>query len=411
MNNHIPSHDEAKVIVDQLLGVDPNETLPPEEIVSLLNHAAQSATDRLKLARILSQNYSIIPIKPNGSKSPPIKWADYQHRIANETELSGFWSPDSTSGIAIICGLVSGNLLVLDFEVWDIFCSWLIKVKALGKVHFLKRCPIIHTPGNGAHVYLRLQSRPPAGQKLAERPSAENNRPETLIETRATGNYVLCPGSPAECHPTKRQYKLICGDLLDVPIISQEDLNQLLDLARSFDERPTGNEHNKNVKDKKQTLTWSDILKPHGYILVKTEKNGEQYWQKPNSSNGGQHITTNYEGSNMLYCFSSACQPFELNVSYEMIEVYALLNHSGNTAAAVEALTRQAINVPKRRPRLDDIGNAERFMRVCGLDVRWLVKFGKWLVWTGKRWEFDELELVLGLAKQVARSIFEEVNA
>lgn len=61
-------------------------------------------------------------------------------------------------------------------------------------------------------------------------------------------------------------------------------------------------------------------------------------------------------------------------------------------------------------PRLDDIGNAERFQNMFGTEVLWVKSLGKFFVWTGKNWVIDDLEKVLACAKQVARSIFEEAE-
>ena len=58
---------------------------------------------------------------------------------------------------------------------------------------------------------------------------------------------------------------------------------------------------------------------------------------------------------------------------------------------------------------LDDIGNAERLLRMFGQDVRWVQAMG-WLVWTGTHWEIDIQDKVLGLAKKVARSIVTEAK-
>lgn len=59
---------------------------------------------------------------------------------------------------------------------------------------------------------------------------------------------------------------------------------------------------------------------------------------------------------------------------------------------------------------LDDIGNAERLVSRFGDDIRWVASVKTWAVWNGKRWALDERDMALGLAKTVARSIYEEVK-
>lgn len=57
--------------------------------------------------------------------------------------------------------------------------------------------------------------------------------------------------------------------------------------------------------------------------------------------------------------------------------------------------------------RLTDMGNAHRFARLHGQDLRWVYEWS-WLVWTGKAWEFDRTGEVMRRAKQTALTFFAE---
>jgi putative DNA primase/helicase len=65
----------------------------------------------------------------------------------------------------------------------------------------------------------------------------------------------------------------------------------------------------------------------------------------------------------------------------------------------------------EERFNLTDLGNAERFVAQHGENVRYCYQWGKWLVWTGARWERDEAGKVHRLAKETVRSIYEEAAA
>ena len=67
---------------------------------------------------------------------------------------------------------------------------------------------------------------------------AESRDKKTLIETRGEGGYVVAPGSPLACHPLKQPYQLIRGDLTQIPTITPDERQILLNTARSFNERP-----------------------------------------------------------------------------------------------------------------------------------------------------------------------------
>jgi putative DNA primase/helicase len=57
-----------------------------------------------------------------------------------------------------------------------------------------------------------------------------------------------------------------------------------------------------------------------------------------------------------------------------------------------------------------DVGNAERFADQHGGDVRYCHPWGKWLVWDGQRWAFDNCGEVMRRAKRTARSIYVEAS-
>ncbi len=57
---------------------------------------------------------------------------------------------------------------------------------------------------------------------------------------------------------------------------------------------------------------------------------------------------------------------------------------------------------------LTDLGNSERFVADHGEGVRYCYPWGKWLVWTGARWERDDSGKVHRLAKETVRSIYRE---
>lgn len=60
---------------------------------------------------------------------------------------------------------------------------------------------------------------------------------------------------------------------------------------------------------------------------------------------------------------------------------------------------------------LTDLGNARRLVARHGQDLRFCHPWGKWLVWTGKRWKIDNTGAVLRLAKETVRSIYAEAAA
>ncbi len=175
---------------------------------------------------------SVIPIKADGSKAPDwtvlprdeegnAVWKPYQTRLPTLEEL-GRWFGDGTRGIAIVCGAVSGNLEVMDFDDLPSFDAWeQLAVKEYKQI--MGRLPIVATPDNGRHVYYRLLEAPKPSRKLAMTVGGE-----TLVEAKGEGGYVLAPGSPARCHPSGRYYRLLNGPpLTHIPTLEITDVNTL----------------------------------------------------------------------------------------------------------------------------------------------------------------------------------------
>jgi hypothetical protein len=108
------------------------------------------------------------------------QWKHWQtRRQPRDVLVTWLTRQSSLTGYAIICGAVSGNLVVLDFDDWPTFARcW--------KAHEWIRTTYTVKTGRGWHVYLRVDDLPASTTIHAHGGS---------IEVRANGNYVVGPGS------------------------------------------------------------------------------------------------------------------------------------------------------------------------------------------------------------------------
>lgn len=163
---------------------------------------AIQAGDLLEVARCyVRAGLSVLPVRADGSKGAAVKWAEFQERKPTDAELVQWFAPHKAVGVAVVCGKISGNLAVLDFESDAAWQRWRERAEALELVPLFAGFPLARTPKGGRHLYCRIKQQAVAGGKLAMR--AKN---ETLIEVRGEGHYVLAPGSPVACHPTNLPY-------------------------------------------------------------------------------------------------------------------------------------------------------------------------------------------------------------
>jgi hypothetical protein len=301
----------------------------------------------------LASGLSLLPIAVDGTKAPLAKllpligdvrrkevkpsWIPFQTRYVFSHEL-GAWM-DARAGVGIIGGHISGDLEIIDLDAPDLCQLWRDMVDEL-MPGLLDRLPCVLTPKQGWHVYYRCEVIE-ANQKLAE--TADGT---TLIETRGEGGYVIAPGSPLACHPLKKPYQLIRGDLTRIPPVSADERHILLNAARSFNERPqktvyqsqgsTSANGDRPGDDYNRRVHWHDLMTSIGCIA--TGRRGDAtLWRRPGKTTPGHSAITG-NGDDKLYVFSSNFSPFEPHTAYDRFGAYATWFHGGDLSAAAKAL-------------------------------------------------------------------------
>lgn len=164
--------------------------------------------------RYVAAGLSVIPVRADGSKAPDLpagEVAQYRERLPSEDELARWFASGRPVGVAVVCGKISGNLAVLDFESQTAWSGWLRRMTDLGRADLFDGFPVVRTPKGGRHLYCRIREGWAPGVKLARRGKAE-----TLIEVRGQGHYVLAPGCPPACHPLNLPYVFESKGWLDV---------------------------------------------------------------------------------------------------------------------------------------------------------------------------------------------------
>ena len=166
---------------------------------------AAAATDPATMARqYVRAGLSVIPIRTDATKAPACReWKTFQQRIATPAEIDRLFA--GSVGVAIVGGTVSADLEIIDVDDPDLVTPFVETVEA-HQPGLIDRLTRIRTPrvGGGCHFYYRCgQVEIPGNMKLAVAdPDRQHGSqtPETLIETRGEGGYVLAPDSPVACH-------------------------------------------------------------------------------------------------------------------------------------------------------------------------------------------------------------------
>jgi putative DNA primase/helicase len=317
-----------------------------------------SATARADAADYRRRGWSPIPIKPR-SKEPNLReLRPYLARKATQEEL-GAWS---WSGVGIVTGPVSG-VLVLDVDGPE--------GEAELQKHGHPVTPMVRTAGGGMHLYFNHPSQHVrTGIRVAPG-----------LDVKASGGYVVAPPSVG---PNGRAYEWIVSpedaDLADPPpwLIRLLERERPKGPAAPVGERIPLGERNKVLASLAGSMRRRGM--GEGEIAAALQVTNEQRCQPPLEAEEVEKIAASV-------------------ARYEPADNVISISANGHGGAR-----------PPRGYNLTDLGNAERFVRDHGEDVRYCYAWRKHLLWTGPRWQRDEVGGVHRLAKETVRSIYREAS-
>lgn len=309
------------------------------------------------------------------SKRPAIgSWKRFQSNLPAENTWHNW--PASANAICVLTGEVSGNLELIDFDFGaELFEAWkqLVSSAALG---LFERLVIEQSQSGGCHAFYRcLESEIDGNQKLAQRqlPAVDGNefnyRGKTvkprcvkghwvaevcLIETRGEGGLVLCDPSPG--------YRFTQLSFDDLPIVTAEERQLLLDAARTLNEvhrihRPPATKQNGSGQaqvgrpgdDYGERGEFRDVLRSHGWDYIRTVGENE-LWRRPGKT--GYTWSASLRGK-QFYVHSSNATPFVEQTCYSPFAIYAMLEHDCNFKAAAAALRKAGYGAECNGRQLD----------------------------------------------------------
>lgn len=192
----------------------------------------ERAAVRTAALEYLAAGLSVLPI--GGDKRPLGKWEHFQTERATPETVATWAGP----GVGILGGSISGNLWILDFDYHaeEIYPAWraLLAARYPALAAALEGAPVART-SKGYHVYLRLpEARRNETLAAATVEEDDKRKLEKYIETRGEGGYVVAPPSP---HPSGARYQWLRPLNGDIPMLSPEQVDQLVEASRHFDKR------------------------------------------------------------------------------------------------------------------------------------------------------------------------------
>lgn len=381
---------------------------------------------------------------PTASDKRPVKvgagrlaWDQWQETRQTAEDLTGLpWQ--GATGLAAVCGPVSGALVCMDFDPHEKAnpdapapSSRLVQaaIASLGlpsDYGWLCRSG----SGRGYHIWLRCPGLVLPGDKgKIDRPARADF---DHIELRYSGHYVLLPGSAGN-------YGFVAGDLPQngpaevtpaallmaydaVTVASAPEVKATASAPKTARTAPAGRyaPYAQAALDREldalaRTLEGgrNDQLNRAGYSLGQLVGAGLLDRADVESQLEATALAIGLAERETAATLRSALDagaqtPRQIDPTWPAGGAASSHSPEHEPGAPGSNGTDPATQEPTRRFRLTDLGNAERLVHHAGQDLRYVHEWARWLVWTGKRWEPDRAGLVKRRAKAAVRQIYAE---
>ena len=313
---------------------------------------------------------SIVPVRADGSKKPQMDWKQYQQTRATREKVAQWFKTSPNSGIAVICGTVSGNLEMAEIEAAATTSEHLDRVEDAmvshgvqeawrmlqddgymeftpsGGIHFLYRISDHEVPGN-----TKIANRPPNAEELEESPKL---RSVTLAETRGEGGFVIVSPTQGTVHKSGDAWTAAPGSIEGkIPTITWATRNLLhRALSEALDEMPEMPAFEPRQmtqvsrpagdilpgEDFNNRESWDNLLMDYGWQYHSVNVQGGDLWTRPGKRViDGHSASLGTHGSDNLYVWSSAAD-LPTHNPLSKFAFYAHMEHRGDFSAAGRAL-------------------------------------------------------------------------
>ena len=353
----------------------------------------------------IASNFDLSVIPVSSAKIPFGLWKQYQHEQAPINHWRNHYL--NSGYVGIICGKVSGQLECLDIDLKNDDKNTIYdEYKNIIPEYLFKRLLVQTTPNAGYHFIYRCDEAGIEGnQKLAHSETGE-----VIIETRGEAGYF--------CHHLQ-DYKVIQGEMdlknltINIPVITANERELLLDLARSLDRTPIKSGSTYQGYNEPAIIRFNtdyDILtlfKKHNWEIY-----GEDQ-QKVTLTRPGSNAPFSgyyYRESKLFICYSTSTG-FKAQQVYNHFQVLKLFEGQNDYHKTLRLLPKYGYELEKTSTPKVSANDIAALLNIKG--VRYDV-FRQDLIYKGEiitetRYNTIYLDLCQDMGKDVPRARFEAV--
>lgn len=309
---------------------------------------------------LLEDNVSLIAVRDKTlitqsgntypAKTPYAGWKKYQSEHITQEQLWEDMEKHNTSGVALICGVISGNLEIIDVDVKynpgidailfkdiqtlypDLYSKLRIHKTPSGGFHILYRITCAETfPGN-----VKLAGRYATEQEIIDKPK---NKTYNFIETRGEGGYALVP--PALGYTIHKENP--------IPVLTWAERCSLITLCKTYTiiiPVKTVPKADKKTDEIYSTNPWEDydlnadvteLLETHGWSEHSETQTHIMFTRpgKENGVSGGWH-----KENRIFYVFTSSTE-LEPETGYRAATLLSQLMFGGDNKETFKYLTKE----------------------------------------------------------------------
>jgi energy-coupling factor transporter ATP-binding protein EcfA2 len=290
---------------------------------------AQHSTSPILEAALLAHSVGlcVVPAATDGTKRPLGNWKQFQSQRPDEEQLVE-WFEGGHPGMGIVCGSISGELEMLEFEGRMVarlpeVRERLVKAGLWEEFERLYFGYAEMTPSGGLHILYQLADSSVDGNTKI----AMNGDNEVTIETRGEGGFVVVAPSNGPTHRTNQPWTLKTGGFSTIATVTRRVRDAIVDLLSSFDETPPAPPPTERIRpaytgtgwvdEQASRLDLADEMLASGWTYVRDDQRG-QLWRRPGKDFG---VSGRINKTGRLHVFTTSTELPAGRTTYDAVDV------------------------------------------------------------------------------------------